>query len=162
VYTPRMGCKRAGVFVALVLSVAGCGGEPEPAPLTDQEVFAACELELLCPRVSGSDDPAHPDTVPNHLCVFEALRDRRVGHVSWAFASSLPASPLVDVFIGSDGRVLHWGRSEGSGVVREVTLRPPEFFAECIAALEQGEWTCHEGSWYEDGAVEVEAECLTP
>lgn len=147
--------------MALVLSVAGCGGEPEPEPLTDQEVFAACELELLCPRVSGSDDPAHPDTVPNHLCVLEALRDRRVGHVSWALAI-LPETPLVDVFIGSDGRVLRWARSNNGSIVQEVLLLPPEFFAECIAALDQGQWTCAEGTWYESGAIEAEAECLTP
>jgi hypothetical protein len=146
----------------LVAGLAACGEPEPPTPPTNEEVFATCELEQLC-EWPIRPDAANDDSDANRICVLEALRDRKVGRVSWGMDDGY-YSLLVEVFIGSDGRVLSWTRDNTSELVEEVSLLPPEHFASCLEAVhdEPAISPCFEGVWFEDDAVEVEASCPAP
>jgi hypothetical protein len=150
-------------LVALMLVGLSACSEAEPqTPPTNEEVFATCELEQLC-EWPISPDAANDDSDANRICVLEALRDRKVGRVSWGMYNGY-TSILVEVFIGSDGRVLSWTQDNTADFVEEVSLLPPEHFASCIEAVddEPSVSPCFEGIWFEDGAVQVEASCPDP
>lgn len=140
----------------------GCAeAENEDEPITNEEVFATCEFESLCPNaIDQGDMPGDPATLANEICVYEALRDRTPGVVVLMDTRFEVNRSVVEVFIGADGRVLRWLRSEAANAVDEVILLPPVYFDNCIAQGDQN--GCMDGFWFEDEFMAVEASCLDP
>lgn len=142
------------------LSLVACEETPPTDKLSNAEIFEKCGVQPLCAGVV--EQLTSNPTVES--CTFMALMERQPGQVGWQLLLvDAGQSTNVDVFIGADGRVLRWSHGSGDddGVVEEVSLRPPEFFSDCLAGVPDTEPAdCRTGHWFEDDAVEVEASCL--
>ena len=128
------------LLFATALGSIGCGSEDAPdetrvdRALDDREVLAACGLPVLCPELVHTVYPSDP------ACVLPYLRDREPILARLRFlADGGDCTTEREVHSGGDGVAVVWQLTRGADCqaaysLERCPLRPPSFFADCLAA----------------------------
>lgn len=150
---------------ALALPLAACGSTDDDAERLaaddDEAVLDACGLPVPCEEIKDLVHPGDPS------CAWSELANGAPLHVTRRLIFDGPGDcrARTEIYASSSGQAIVWQFTDGadcdaSYTLESCTLKPPEFFATCVAeapASSSGS-PCHY-DWFENCAPIDEPAC---